>query len=389
MKRTVSILCAISILAALLSGCWNSRELNTIAVVMGIAIDKGEGEDEYVVTTQIARPNAMKSTGDAGSGESTEYINYTRSGKGLQTPLYHISRLTNRELYIGHNQIVIVSSEVAKDGLTAVFDYFTSSADGRYSISFVVSRDKAKDALESDSGLENLPSSNLYSLIQERADMGDISESTLVSFLSDMLGGLTSPTVPIVELEENEQGKKQVVINSIAVFDGSRMCGELSPVQAEVMLVLKNRFRTAFLELERPDGYMILRLDTATTDVTPINKNGRFSIHVDMKQQYTVVDTSSQENFMDEKIRAETERQAKEEVLSLISEAVEYTKEQGFDVFGFGETIRRRFPHKARGVLDNWKEAYKELEVTYNLSVDVQSTGAIMKPLLPDSQRLN
>ncbi|WP_438825729.1 hypothetical protein [Niallia taxi] len=46
---------------ALLSGCWNERELNELAIVMAMGVDKMEKTNNYQVAFQVVNPGAIAS----------------------------------------------------------------------------------------------------------------------------------------------------------------------------------------------------------------------------------------------------------------------------------------------------------------------------------------
>lgn len=52
----------ITLLLSTLTGCYNSKELDDLAYVIGIAIDKGE-EKKFMFTLQIAVPVKIASEG--------------------------------------------------------------------------------------------------------------------------------------------------------------------------------------------------------------------------------------------------------------------------------------------------------------------------------------
>ena len=60
-------------LILLLTGCYNYREINELAIVSGISITK-EGND-IKLTTEVINP---KKEQDASSGEEPEFITYTK-----------------------------------------------------------------------------------------------------------------------------------------------------------------------------------------------------------------------------------------------------------------------------------------------------------------------
>jgi spore germination protein KC len=66
-------------MVVLLSGCWNQRELNKIAIVMAMGVDKVEQTDNYRVSFQVVNPGAVASGqtgwGDAGNGVYVHWKN--------------------------------------------------------------------------------------------------------------------------------------------------------------------------------------------------------------------------------------------------------------------------------------------------------------------------
>lgn len=65
--RKAAVLCCLLLCSVLLGGCWDRREVNDVAFVMGTGLDK-EG-DQYRVTMQIALPGQLGSSGSTGGGE--------------------------------------------------------------------------------------------------------------------------------------------------------------------------------------------------------------------------------------------------------------------------------------------------------------------------------
>ena len=77
------------------TGCFDRRELDTLGIVMGVAIDKAADEGEAELTVQLANPSGGKSSGAKsktskggaeGAGRSSmcrnpEGISITSSGK--------------------------------------------------------------------------------------------------------------------------------------------------------------------------------------------------------------------------------------------------------------------------------------------------------------------
>ena len=241
--RRILALCFAIFFAFSLCGCWSSSEINKMAFVMGIGIDKGEGDEMFEVTVQIVRISGLKSSGGEGQGMGAggkAYINICRSGEGIQMPMRDIARFIDRELYTGHNQVIVIGSEVAKGNIAPILDFFIRSADGRFTVALLIAKGRAYDILDHSSEMENLPATYLQSLIGERANGGNAPDATMISFLRDMLSSTTAPTIPIVEVVEDEKGEAQVILIGMGVFRGAGMCGVLRPEEAQAVLAVKN-----------------------------------------------------------------------------------------------------------------------------------------------------
>jgi len=105
-------------------GCWNKVELNDFAIVTGIAIDYKEGE--YEVSLLIS--NSTKGSSDGSNSEIQTAI-YSDKGKSMYDAIKQIGLSSSKELYIEHVSILIVSEDVAKNGLNNIQLSFPINSD--------------------------------------------------------------------------------------------------------------------------------------------------------------------------------------------------------------------------------------------------------------------
>lgn len=101
-----------------LTGCWNYRELSDLSISTGISIDKEE--DGYKVGMLIS--NAQKIQGNSKEGESQTIV-IEAKGKTVMEAIKNIELKSPKEIYIRHLLVVVVSEEVAEEGLNKILDY--------------------------------------------------------------------------------------------------------------------------------------------------------------------------------------------------------------------------------------------------------------------------
>ena len=98
------ILLIISLL--LLSGCYNYRELNDLAIVSAIAIDYNNSNNNFEVSIQVVNPKKQQ---DTSSANEPDFIIYKAEEKTLQQAFRNIVDTSPNRIYGSHLEILIIS----------------------------------------------------------------------------------------------------------------------------------------------------------------------------------------------------------------------------------------------------------------------------------------
>lgn len=126
-----------------ISKCYEKRELDDLAYVIAMGVDKGEIE-RYKITVQFALPVKI------GGGNTTG--KKTLSMLSVESPSIYgsdsiINSIISKEITIAHNKLLVFSSELAKDGLEDYVVPFIANTELRPRTSIVVCDGKASDFL--------------------------------------------------------------------------------------------------------------------------------------------------------------------------------------------------------------------------------------------------
>ena len=366
----------------LLGGCWSSKQFNELAFVMGIAVDESpENPKEYLVTGQIGKPVLLNGLGGSlapGDGEEA-YANYSESGVGLQIPMDRLSEKVERELYTGHNQMVVVGGDVARQGINTILDYFIRSSDGRFNIMLVIAEGSAREILDVRGELERLPVVYLESMIEAQNDMGRVLKADIRSFLSAVLMGTRAPTVPLVGVNEMADGKRELSIRGMAVFGGGSMCETLDAKQSQALLIAMNKAKNSTIEMENEEGYINTVINNSRAATVPVFGDGELrKMRVEIYLGCSIADTNVSFEPLSDEASADVEAQIQETVLMQLNETLAKTQNCGADVFGFGEKLQRFYPRMAAEALTDWNEFYRTLEVEFDIEIEILSSGSIL-----------
>ena len=119
----------------LLTGCYNYRELNDLAIISGVSVSKVD--DIYKITAEIVNP---KKEQDASTSKETDYIIYEGEGKSMQEAFREIVKESPQKLYGAQMDILIIEEETAKEGIGDIIDFFARDPEVRSEFYVLISK---------------------------------------------------------------------------------------------------------------------------------------------------------------------------------------------------------------------------------------------------------
>ena len=205
MKTKVFI---ILLIPFLLCGCFNYHELENLSICTAMAFDIKD--NNYEVSYMVA--NSRKTDASTKEGQSQAVV-YTGSGKTVSEAIDDLITKIPQPPYISHLETIVVSEDVAKNGVLNILDYLMRHPESRKKFYLVLTKEvKASDVLKILSPLSSFPSNNILSNVKSSAEMQSI--TTLVQY-NEFIGTLLEEGVnPIlssvtVEGDVEEAGKSE------------------------------------------------------------------------------------------------------------------------------------------------------------------------------------
>lgn len=227
MKKIIIILFII-----LFCGCADYKELNDIAIVSGISIDREK--DEYSVGILIA------------NSTDGENVLYKTNGKTISDAIKKLESITPKQLYLGHLGVVILSSDTCKLGLDKISDYFFRNPETTKRFYLVMSNDKAIDVLKIASPLESYPFQSIKLNIENASNSSYQSNSlTYSKFIEMLITKRVEPYIPIIKVVKNDNDKvlvkEYLELNNIGLFKKSKFIYEANELESRgINLLLGN-----------------------------------------------------------------------------------------------------------------------------------------------------
>jgi len=186
------------------TGCLAKTELEDFAYVIAVGVDKGS-EDNYIVSFQIAVPIKIAGEGSTGSGkESTSIISLETDT--LFNSISRADTMISKEITLSHNKIIVISEEVAKEGISKLLNAFVTNREIRPKTSVLVHKGLAKDLLLNLEPILEKNLSRYYDLLLDSNQYtGYAIDNTLFDFYISSKDTLSSPYALLTEPVREEE----------------------------------------------------------------------------------------------------------------------------------------------------------------------------------------
>ena len=222
-----SILLVIIIISQLLTGCWDQVELNQIAIVSGIALDKmKDGKIRMTLLIPISRANASSSS-SGGSNQTEKTMIISENGEGIMDTYEKVQEKLLRKIFLSQIEGVLIGESLAREGVSNVLDFFSRYRESKLRTYIFFTKGEQRDIFKTASDLEKNPIDELSK--EEKLGIGI--KIDLKDFLNMMTEKGQQPIaaeVGIIPLEVNHGSKSKnmyTAINGSAIFYKDKLIG--------------------------------------------------------------------------------------------------------------------------------------------------------------------
>lgn len=392
MKKIFKITIFIIILFTL-SGCFNYKEINDYAIVSGISIDKNKEKsvNKYKVGIQIM--NAKKDE----ESDSSLITFYEASGKTIYDALEKIMLDSPKELYLGHNEVVVISEELLKkENPLNYLDYFMRDPGSEKDSAVMVSKEKdASSILKVITPLETLPSKNLRSTLSVADNFsGILTVVTIDEFISDLSNSKTEAIIPSVKIKGKiNKGEKmdnikesnpntKLTFDTLAYFKNNKLKGYLSANESVGYNFLANVAKETYVNIKCDSkNYATLRLVNSNFKENLYYENNNPIVNIKTKIDADLLEYNCKSDFLNnDKVIKKLEIKAKNRVNTLMNKTIDklYVKEKA-DVLKYAEKFYSKKYKETKKLGYKNKDILNKISFKFNTNVQIKSPELSIK----------
>ncbi|WP_078554109.1 Ger(x)C family spore germination protein [Bacillus alkalicellulosilyticus] len=376
------------------TGCWDRQELNEIAIVTGLAVDLGEN-GHYVLSVEILNPPALDpQTG----GDRTASIVYSFRGQSIAELFHKMNVAYTRTLIYSHMRTVVISEEVAKDGIAEFLDLLERDREVRNDFNIItVSNANASDVLKITYPIQQVSTMKLNTQLQTMVEewSGD-PEIRLKDIIESLVAKGGEPVCAAVKIEgSSEKGSSMentktispdaiVTLDGLSVFKGDNHIGKMELRDTRNYMWLTGKLRKTTMIVPCEDGkFVTATLKRSKTNVEAKYVNGIPTFHVSIVVEGKVAASQCGLDFMEVDTIRDIEKKVAHSIESELRKTVETVQDEfQSDIFGFGEKMRIQDYENFLKVQDHWNEEFARAKITFDITAKIRRTGLTTESFL-------
>lgn len=214
--------------------------------VIALGLDKLEN-DFLKITVQLSTSKDDTSS-SSGSSQSSKYEVFSVEAKTINEGLTVLNNYLNKKLNLSHCSSIIISEELAKDGIKEYFNTLSNNTELRHSALVLVSSSTSYDLIKSVSNSGEAFASRLYDHFTTSIDYTGFSfKSTFGDFFEAMNNKSKSP----ITLYVSQNGEMNQT-SGIAIFKDEKLASITSITDSIAHLILTNNLEKTNVRLNNP-----------------------------------------------------------------------------------------------------------------------------------------
>ena len=366
----------------LLTGCYNYREINELAIVSGVSIRKVDNEIE--LTTEVINP---KKEQDASSGEEPEFIIYTSRAKSVQEAIRKMIKESPRKMYGAHIEILVIDEGIAREYLMDILDSFARNPEIRSEFKVLVG--KSDDILKITTPLEKISSENIRnSLENNNKYLGFANVVTYHELISNVLNPNIELVLPVLSMKgnvnlgedkeniSNTSVKATSIIDGMAIFRNNKLIGYLTEEESLTYNILRDSAKNFFIRTSGHDNEYIVHEIIRLSSKMEFDRN-KNEMKITLTGKSAISEVNEKIDLENLEEVSKLEKELNQELKKMVERSIlSIQKKYNSDIFGFGDVIYKSYPKYFQKIKDEFKQdGFQNMKVNVSVKIKGQEKG--------------
>lgn len=347
-----------------ITGCSNYNELNDLAIVATIGIEKKQ--ENFQVTLEVFKEDKQSESGSS----TKKSLAISGEGKSLDEAINDAAFMSEKLLFFPHLEAIIIDKDLAEDGIDDLMDYLSRYTDFSFQ-SYVVLSDDIKPSLilEKKDIKTEIIGDSIYSIFNYTGQNNSAFVSNrYFNFLEQYVNPRKDIYLPYIKVKD-----KKIVVEDAGIFKDSKLVNDLNGTETKSLSLFKENVESLYYKVNINKGYIVMRLFEAKTKFKVENNK----IIINIETTSGIDEVNSKINTVDTKNINKINKALEKEIKSNTETLLKTLRENQSDLLALNDKI-----YKKKGIVD---KSWINYEIEVNVNNTITKKGVLMNSVRGES----
>ncbi len=364
------VLAAALAILPLLTGCGNATSIDTRALVVGIAVDKGQKAGELRYTFQVPSPQALGGGGGGSGSGGNKFYYPTAEAPSLASAISLVEDRTSRDIYLGQLKIVLLALDLPPAQRDEFLREEQRLGEVDHTEWFAFTKPSAATVLSPPPNQEQLPSLYYSVHFNCRACQSTSMGVEAWKLDRDQMEPGHSASLPIIDITDG-----QYSIATLGTYNPGQATVVFNVSESAYIMLALGEMHKGVIEPTTPLGLAVVRsLGARTNRRGRVDSQGRVHLTLKVKMGGTIAEAPHQADRITPEISQMVSQATSDVIRTGLEEVVRKAQVHGVDPFRFGQAMYRQNP-AAVSRLGSWPQAFSKAVVEVSVQVGTLRQG--------------
>lgn len=388
-KKFIKVI-ALCMLPMMLTGCWDSTEVNSRSVILELAIDKNtdykydperllDGQPVYTISYTI--PDFGKLSGTDSLAKDVE-TNLTSQSATIATSIADIELRSKNSVSFSHVKALFLGEDLLKDPklFKATLDALSRDMLIARNVPLLAVNGEASTTTEIENNEQPILGLYIMDYFNNKERATSFFKKQLVGTYIKEMEDTGVSTLPVfhVDQTDKEEMKGQIDISGGAVIHNNELVGYLTKEEVRGQLLVEGKVRNSPVVVVYEDNLLTYQIKDEKSKIkfkdTP--EGPTCLIEMDVKGSISEYLTESGTNLTKDGTIEEIKTLLAEEIITQVGVGIDKSKEMNIDFLGIGQAMYRKHPKMWAKYKPGWLiDTYQNMPISIGVNVDIQNTG--------------
>ncbi|MZP28221.1 Ger(x)C family spore germination protein [Heliobacterium undosum] len=388
------------LLSPLVAGCGEKQELDRVAFIIAVGIDKVE-EGRCQLTAQFFKAPAR-------IGVESEKMNpfwlITVEGESMMDASLKLRRRVDGPISWHQARTYIIGEEAAKEDMKDIVDFLVRNIEVRKGANMAIAEGSARDYMVLAPEFEMNIAQETWRMIENYREWGGTTRLRMGELILASYEPQTGVLFPYLRKDkptpvESMKGKKEEKLESYAVPAVSggamvrdfRMRGQLNEEETRGYLLVRAKEKAVAPVLldcmdEEAVGQATVVLSSIRRRIEMHDNGGIPAFRIEITASGKLMEYHCETPLVKDRVKqleAMTSEKARHYVLAAWNQA----QQSETDLFGFSRELKAFYPEIWRKEKEQWSQRLREITLDVNVNVRLSNVGTIDKGVISENQK--